>query len=98
MYFPQQIYIWLVNINVIPNSGEQDEKGNVVLPLNIANNFDNGYFVSETIKKIVKATDSKILNILAQVKGDNSKNIKITNWNFIWYVLLYKGWRLMQYK
>jgi hypothetical protein len=69
----------------VGDAGEQDEKGNVTLPPNLANNFDNGYLVGEIIRKITTDSGKKVPNALATVKADNSKNTKLTNWNFIWY-------------
>ena len=75
-----------------PHSGEQDEKGNVTLPPNISNNFDNGFLVGEIIRKITTDSGKKVPSALATVKQDASKNTKLTNWNFIWYLISHKGW------
>jgi len=34
------------------NIGELNEKNMVVLPQNLINNFDNGYYIGEVIRKI----------------------------------------------
>jgi hypothetical protein len=57
----------------------------VVVPGNVSNNFENGFYVGEIIRKNFAETDKKVLSSLTNVKADNSKNAKLTNWSFLWY-------------
>jgi hypothetical protein len=68
------------------HAGEQDEKGFVNLPQGTTTNFDNGFLVGEIIRKLTTDAGRKVPTALATVKADPSKNAKLTNWNFIWYV------------
>ena len=70
------------------NLGEQDEKGNVNIPANFAHNFDNGFLVGEIVRRLATQAGKKAPSALESVKADSSKNAKLTNWNFIWYIII----------
>jgi hypothetical protein len=93
MYLPEEIYSWLVDAKLLPNngtpplhSGELDDKGKVTLPAKETASLESGFVVGEILRKIASSTGQKAPNALANVKSDSSKNTKLTNWNFIWYV------------
>ena len=84
MYLSEQIYTWLVSRGVVPNTGEMDEQGNVSLPVGVINSFDNGVLMREVMRKMSEMKGSKYPDALDSVKEGQNKNIRISNWNFIW--------------
>jgi hypothetical protein len=100
MHFPQDVYLWLVSLQVIPNagkrvfySGEQDDKGLITLPSAINASFDNGFLVADIIRKMLANRGKPVPASLATIKNDASRSTRLTNWNFIWYFPLHLGWR-----
>jgi hypothetical protein len=78
----------------VAHSGEQDERGDVTLPPSVASGFDSGYLLGEIIRRLAAQGGKKIPSALANVKPDTSKNARLTNWNFIWYIINEIGLRL----
>ena len=47
--------------------------------------------VGEIVKKIASNMGRRVPQALNTVKNDNSKNARLTNWNFIWYNFPHAG-------
>jgi hypothetical protein len=69
----------------LQDAAEQDEKGIVTLPPNIAASFDNGFAIADIIRKVTVSNGQESPPSLANIKADASRSAKLTNWNFIWY-------------
>jgi hypothetical protein len=49
-----------------------------------ANELENGYKVAHILKDILQKQKLTLPPTLNNLRNDQSKNSKITNWNFIW--------------
>jgi len=77
----------------LQHKGELDEHRKVTLPAAVSNNLENGFIIGEVIRRIITHSKAKVPSALLNVKSDYSKNTKLTNWNFIWYLSCHQGLR-----
>lgn len=61
------------------------DKNLVAIPPPLALHFDSGYNIAEIVKSIMLRSGQKPSSSLDNVRKDTNKNVKLTNWNFIWY-------------
>ncbi len=70
----------------------------VAIPTPLVVHFESGFNIAEIVKSILKRSGNNIPASLENVRKDASKNVKLTNWNFVWYYFFNSGYPLMIYE
>lgn len=81
--------MWL---KIIPNegtrvyeSGVATDKKMVAVPPPLAAHFESGFNIGRIVRSLLERTGKPIPTALNTLREDNTKNTKLTNWNFVWY-------------